>query len=154
MLCLCSGAVLACGVVVGLCAAERFLESVCCLEVVYGEQYLFSWAPQLHSHRHSARKTGRNMTAHATQLADKLAGFKQTAVYRAWRDRNTLDVEFYNNALRIFDAFFKDLLVALNRKLLSFGTDWKNRLLRHFPHCQTFAREAPTTPTLLHRQQQ
>jgi hypothetical protein len=93
-------------VILGL--EERFAETICTLEVIYGHLYRFQWDPSVHSHD---RDVEIDLT---TRLQSK--GEVYPEVYEMWRQRNQADEALYASAQALFDLQFKAVLAVLRKR--------------------------------------
>lgn len=104
---------------------ERFLETLCCLEVVFGHVRSFTWKEDVHAHDFQA---AYNATKE-NRIIDKYKKGARAAVYESWRQRNEADIELYNITKQLFDT----QLVEALRMLKELKASGKKP---HAPHCE------------------
>ena len=104
---------------------ERFAESICILEVLYGHLYRFNWEDSKHSHN-----TARNFSVANTSYT---SNEQYRSVYKIWAKRNEADSKLYKAAARWFDVQFQVAMSVLKRKL-----DAKRAKRSDVPHCLEF----------------
>lgn len=104
---------------------ERFAESICILEILYGHLYKFHWDARKHSHN-ATRNFDITNTSYIIKDPYK-------SVHSIWSKRNEMDVKLYNSAIRWFDIQFTEALGVLRKKLNRNGSRISN-----YPHCIDF----------------
>lgn len=106
---------------------ERFKETICTLEIVYGHLRIFNWNKDLHAHY-------QNLTYKPLKqksVADQYRNGTHGAVFENWRQRNAADMELYNFSKVLFEVQFAEALRLL-KELNDSG-----KYVRA-PHCQSF----------------
>jgi hypothetical protein len=112
-------------VILGL--EERFAETICTLEVIYGHLYRFHWDPSVHSH-------DRDVQIDLTKRLQRKAEV-YPEVYEMWRQRNQADEALYASALTIFDLQFKEVLAVLRKRPVDVQVGKQRGRTRH---CKPF----------------
>ena len=106
---------------------ERFQETLCTLEVVYGHVHSFTWRRDIHAHNF---ESAYNITKE-NRILNRYRSGDHADVFESWRKRNEADMELYNHTIRLFDIQFKEALSML-RELNASGK------YVFAPHCETF----------------
>jgi hypothetical protein len=110
---------------------ERFAETVCLLEILYGHLYRFKWDPTVHSH-------DRDNSIDLHQRLQKKADM-YPEVYSAWRVHNAAEEELYAAAVGIFDAQFQAALAVLASRSAGAGAGVNStQPVMRVPHCRQF----------------
>jgi hypothetical protein len=104
--------------------SEKFAESVCSLEVLFGHLYRFQWKEEVHSHNKHKDYSAGNVTVTAT--ADD---------YALWRRINKYDLALYEAATVLFEVQFSEAMSLLRQRLQA-GEVQEDRV----PHCVPFLR--------------
>ena len=116
-------------VIVGL--FEQFEQTLCVLEVVYGDQRRFTWDPKMHSHH-----TGRRYNTKETEdLIIRYRNGSYGMVYANWQQKNRADQMLYEASTRLFSLQFNAALTVLRESGL--GVEY---VRTHTPHCLPFFR--------------
>ena len=106
---------------------ERFLETLCCLEVVYGHIRSFTWRKDIHAHNY---ETAYNATKE-NRVVNQYKSGARAMIFESWRQRNEADIELYNYTKYLFDIQLTEALRML-KELNASG-----KYIRA-PHCETF----------------
>jgi hypothetical protein len=77
---------------------EKFHESICLLEILYGNMYPFKWISDKNSHNPS--RSYKPSVATSPEI-------ESTTLYNIWKSKNEEDVNFYNYNIEKFDQNFK-----------------------------------------------
>lgn len=114
-------------VLIGL--EERFAETICTLEVVYGHLYRFHWNPTVNSHD----------TEQKIDLAERLQSKSEVypELYEVWKQHNGPEEALYATANRLFEVQFQQALQVLRNRTVA-GTAQPQRT----PHCTRFLQAA------------
>lgn len=104
---------------------ERFAESICILEILYGHLYKFNWEARKHSHN-ATRSFDITNTSYIMKDPYK-------SVYSVWSKRNEMDIKLYNAATNWFEVQFQEALTVLRKKMLK-----KSFKMSNYPHCLDF----------------
>lgn len=78
---------------------EKFQESICLLEILYGNMYPFKWNSDKNSHNPS--------NSYKPTSSDSIIKHQSTVLYKKWLLKNKEDVDFYNYNIEKFDEKFK-----------------------------------------------
>ena len=109
---------------------ERLKESLCTLEVLYGDLYVFEWNMTVHAHNANGMFLQRKEAYDYSKQKRKYNKYMNTSIYRTWLKKNAADNELYRDALRIFEVQFN----ATRALLHSYA--WSSREMRLYaPHC-------------------
>lgn len=104
--------------------AESIPETVCVLEVLYGENYDFDYKTNVIYHG------GSETVLQANEEHDS---WRDTDVYTTWEAKNREDIEFYERAKVLFEEIFRKALQMLKQK------HWRHKKISNVaPHCSTF----------------
>ena len=103
---------------------EKFLETVCILEILYGHIHSFHWNKEMHAHY-------KNLTYKPMKQKRRADHYRNGTVFQNWRQRNEADIELYEYSKKLFDLQFSEALRQL-KKLSAAG------LHIRVPHCQSF----------------
>jgi hypothetical protein len=104
---------------------ERFGESICTLEILYGHLYKFNWLESVHSHN---KKHAFQIDASAVQNSTE-----DKEIYSKWLKSNKEDLKLYEVSEKLFDLQFAAALALLNTR------DLKARNVKsNVPHCLKF----------------
>jgi hypothetical protein len=109
---------------------ERFEETLCVLEIVYGHLWNFRWRRSRHAHNNKERTNNYNLTKEKEQVNMYRTKHAST-VYEPWKERNGADIELYNRAVAVFDIQFKQALV-LFKEIVDLEQSVRA------PHCMRF----------------
>ena len=109
-------------VIVGI--HERFLETVCILEILYGHVHSFHWNKEMHAHY-------KNLTYKPLKQKGRTDYYRNSTVFKNWQQRNGADIELYEYSKALFDVQFTEALLLL-KKLNASG-----QYIRA-PHCHSF----------------
>lgn len=108
---------------------EKFQETLCVLEIVYGHVRSFKWKKTIHAHdQQSAYDTEKER-----QTIDFYKNGARADVFRNWSQRNEADIELYNYTKHLFDVQFSEALRMLDQLRAD------EKYLR-VPHCESFRR--------------
>ena len=86
--------------------AERYAETVCMLQILYGHLYTFDWEQDVHSHSNSKAFTAKEPRGGVTD-----------AQYAQWELINRKDIQLYEAATVMFERQFAASLGLLRRRL-------------------------------------
>ena len=114
-------------VIVGL--FERFEQTLCVLEVVYGDHRRFAWNPSMHSHhidKHFNAKDSEDLVQHYRNGT-------YGVVYENWQLRNRADQLLYESSIRLFNLQFEAALTILRESRME-----AEYVRTHMPHCLPF----------------
>ena len=129
-------------VIIGL--EERFAETICTLEIVYGHLYSFKWDSNHNSHNKDLKI---DLT---TRLKTKAEMYPD--VYKVWKEKNIADEKLYASTEILFEEQFQAALLFLHSRLngsssrgsssrgssSNGGSSEKENILRQVPHCRKF----------------
>lgn len=104
---------------------ERFAESICILEILYGHMYQFKWEASKHSHNATR---GFDITNTSYIVKDPYK-----SVHSIWSKRNEMDIKLYSAATQWFTVQFDEALGVLKKKM-----NRKGFKMSHYPHCEDF----------------
>lgn len=104
---------------------ERFVESICTLEILYGHLYKFNWEARKHSHNATR---GFDITNTSYIIKDPYK-----SVHSVWSKRNEMDIKLYSASTNWFEAQFQAALAVLRNKMAK-----KSFKMSHYPHCLDF----------------
>lgn len=103
---------------------EKFKESLCILEILYGNLYKFHWSQDSNSHNHNSNFNYTKVT-----VSEYSRYSNNKILYQKWLENNKEDEILYNKSLYLFDLQFKLALKLIN----------KNKINRKYiPHCKGF----------------
>ena len=106
---------------------ERFTETICILEILYGHLYPFNWQPNKHTH-HKDKDTNPILFNISNNRNTITKQQEYNDIYNIWAIKNQADIEFYQYITKVFDEQFKSALC-----LLTTTTTIHQR--KHVPHC-------------------
>lgn len=104
---------------------ERFAESLCTLEIVFGHLYKFNWNNRIHSHDRSVAYQMDGAAENKTAL--------YSDVYAVWERNNRADIRLYAVAQELFELQFQAAMEVLRLRNVS-----RKTLLSRTPHCKPF----------------
>ena len=109
---------------------ERLEESLCTLEVLYGDRYAFRLNTTIHAHNANGVFEQRKETYDYAKHRSKYSTYVDPKIYKIWMSKNAADVELYHDAIRIFE-----LQMDAARNILNSSAWSPNDIQRYAPHC-------------------
>ena len=104
---------------------ERFQESLCVLEIVYGHLQSFHWDPHTNSHNTMAKYNPN------AQPAD--FKYRNTSTYTSWLSKNSQDIELYKFSFKFFEIQFQAGLKILKQRIAR-----DKSAINYTPHCKSY----------------
>ena len=117
---------------------ERFAETICILEILYGHLYPFHWQPHIHTHNKDNKNfsisTLSNISSTTTNEYYQNRNIQEYPdIYEIWLKKNKADIELYKYAMKVFDKQFQSALC-----LLKSTTTISRKRKSQIPHCLAF----------------
>ena len=101
---------------------ERFEESLCVLEYLYGDLYKFQWDPNSNSHNFKQKFNSTVAKISSTE-------YKTHKSYREWESKNREDIKLYDQAVAVFESYMR--VIRANLKAQTY-------IKEKMPHCTKY----------------
>lgn len=120
---------------------ERFEDSLCMLEILYGSLYKFNWDPDHHSHdknKHIDKNNSMNLVNQLTGInnGNNPVSVNRT-VYEEWFKKNKYDVDLYDFSKKVFEIQFQTAIDYMKMKMGNANTTVSlSKTKKRLPHCR------------------
>ena len=109
---------------------ERLEESLCALEIIFGDRYAFRLNTSIHAHNANGMFEQRKEAYDYKKHRSKYSEYMNSEIRKIWLSKNAADVELYRDAMRIFELQMVAALQVLN------SSTWSPQDTRRYaPHC-------------------